>query len=159
VWCSSVSLSSSIISVTTSEISLDTRVVTCCFCCCSSTSKKDTDAGRGVQGLGGLRVCGLLLCWYSCLLCLELLILSSGSLDASPVLCCCSSSKLTTSSLLSPGSKLLYPKVVSGLQRVTNSAFRSSTSLPLLRLRLFFLEDSGFAMWKPDEGEEAKSDI
>ena len=49
--------------------------------------------------------------------------------------------------------------MVSGLQRVTNSAFRSSTALLLLLLRLFFLGDSGFAMWNAEEGEEATSDI
>ena len=49
--------------------------------------------------------------------------------------------------------------MVSGLQRVTNSAFRSSTALLLLLLRLFFLEDPGFAMWNGEDGEEATSDI
>ena len=107
-----------------------------------------------------LNVCGLLLCWYSCLLCSGLFLLSSSGFASSVLRC--SRSKLTIRNLPSPGSKLLYPKVVSGLHRVTNSSLRSSTARLLLLLRLLFLDEdpSGFlAMWNAEEGDEATSDI
>ena len=108
-----------------------------------------------------LNVCGLLLCWYSCLLCSGLFLLSSSGFASSVLRC--SRSKLTIRNLPSPGSKLLYPKVVSGLHRVTNSSLRSSTARLLLLLRLFFLDKdpSGFlaTMWNAEEGDEATSDI
>ena len=141
------------------------RVSTSCIACQTRVTNYVLTAPKFVLSIKQnthLRVWGLLLCWYSCLLCFELLILSFFSSPSSSPVLCGWRSKLTTCTLPSPspGSKLLYPKVVSGLHRVTNSALRSSTTLPLFLLRFFFLEESGLAvMWNAEDGEEATNAI